>query len=266
MSSIERRPAGTLDTEERQFEILMRHARLYAKVPGLKAEIKDNPEAVAGIMLSLQSYGLAVTLPAINMAFDWIQDRAEPSAMFYQAVAMHNGYRIHPRIRTAELAVAVISCPSDPYDEPAQVSYTLAEAIASHRLDAWAERWRTVKAKAKNGNYYDRNIKDTFVVRVNGEPTTWNGDLQVPLPDPLPEWVVEQIDLLQVRRYDAWWNYRSDMMWKSAAKRAVKVACPHVLLGGGDFDHSPSGQIRDGGFEADDPDIVDVEAIDEDPA
>ncbi len=154
---------------------------------------------------------------------------------------MHNGYRIQPRIRTGDLAVAVISCPSDPHDEPAQVSYTLAEAIASHRLDAWVERWRTVKAKAKNGNYYDRNIKDTFVIRVNGQPATWNGDLQVPLPDPLPDWVAEQIDLLQVKRYEAWWTYRADMMWKSAAKRAVKIACPHVLLGGGDFDHEPPG-------------------------
>ncbi len=45
MSSLERRPAA-LDADERSFDLLMKHARLYAKVPGLKAEIKDNPEAV----------------------------------------------------------------------------------------------------------------------------------------------------------------------------------------------------------------------------
>ena len=207
----------------------MRRARLFARVPGLKAEIRDNPEAVAGIMLSLQGYGLAVTLPAINASFDWIEGRAEPTAMFYQALAHHHGYRIDPRISTAELAVAHITRPSDPHDVPAQVSFTLDDAIRAHRLDEWVEVWRShIGDDGKKRNY-----KTVVTVAVNGEPVA---ELVDSHGQPVPEAAALR-DSGQVKRFDAWWNYRTDMLWKSAAKRAVKIVAPHLLLGGGDFDH-----------------------------
>ena len=229
MSNIERRPVGALDADERSFELLMRRARLFAHIPGLKKEIQGDAEAVAGIMLSLQGYGLAVTLPSINSSFDWIEGRAEPSALLYQALARHHGYYLEPRIRTAELAVVHVSRPSDPHDVPAQVSFTLDDAVRAHRLDEWVEVWRS--HIGDDGR--KRNHKIVVTVAVNGQPVA---DLVDSHGQAVPEAAALR-DSGQVKRFDAWWNYRTDMLWKSAAKRAVKIVAPNVLLGGGDFDH-----------------------------
>ncbi len=227
--SIDRYGGGyspALVDDERVFEAIMRRARVFCRVPGLKKEIQGNAEATAGIMLSLQGYGLDITIPGINMAFDWIQGRAEPSAMFYQAVARQHGYILEPRVRTADLAVAHVVDRDG--GSPIEVEFNVSDAIAAHRLDAWVEQWKKVTGR-DNKTY---NVPETFVIRVNGQPLTWQGDITVPVPDPLPEWVEEKIATNQVKVYTAWWDYRTDMMWKSAAKRAVKLACPHVLLGG----------------------------------
>jgi hypothetical protein len=38
--------------------------------------------------------------PRFNVAFDWVEGRAEPIALFYQALAHHNGYRLRLIKRT----------------------------------------------------------------------------------------------------------------------------------------------------------------------
>lgn len=196
--------------DDRALDRLMARAKIIAKVPGLRKEIADKPEAVAGIMLSLEGYGLPTTIPGINNSFDWIDGQAVLSAHAYQALAARAGYQIIPVERSSERAVARVRHGND---EPVVVEYTIAEAKASRRLDEWVENWQTTK----DGKKYAVR----FVFRVDGEK----------VHEPWPEWVEKLIREQRVKRYEAWWSYRTDMLWKSAAKRAIKVACPHVLLG-----------------------------------
>lgn len=216
--------APALADDERYFEAIMRRAKVMARVPGLKPEIIGNAEAVAGIMLSLTGYGLAVTIPGINMAFDWIEGRAEPSALLYQAVARTHGYHIDPRIRTDELAVAHVSGPG--LDGGGiEVEFTLAEAKRAHRLDEWIEHWEQGSDKKWH------KVGPNLIIAIDGERVA---------EDPLPDWAEAEIGRRGLKRYEAWWSYRTDMLWKSAAKRAIKIACPHVLLGGNDGEADPA--------------------------
>jgi hypothetical protein len=262
-----------IELEERELELLTKRAKYLSKVPGLKKEIAGNPDAIVGIALALRGYNLPATISNINNSYDWIQGRASESALLYQQLARMNGYHITPTIRTADLAVATITGGDIP--DPIQVEFTLDDAMRSHRLDAWVEaKVEEVDSEGRVQRWRDGNAKTTthtFVVRVNGEPRTWQGDITIPVPDPLPEWVAEQIAIGAVRVYTAWWDYRTDMMWKAAAKRAVRLACPHVLLGGGDtefaapveYSASDAGWGRSATPEqaAEDPDIDDAEIV-----
>jgi hypothetical protein len=208
------------DPDEAAYNRMMREARVLANVPGLRPEIQGKTDAIAAIMISLQGWGLPITLPGVNMAFDWIEGQATPTTQLYQALARRAGYQLVPVVRTAERAVArIVGNP----EGPVEIEFTLDDAIRAGRLNEWVDLWRK-----EDGKWH----KDaTWVVRINGEPT--EGDL--------PGWAKEQVDKGRVKRFDAWWNYRTDMLWKSAAKRAIKLACPHVLLGGAaplqEFDH-----------------------------
>jgi hypothetical protein len=224
---------------EREYERMMIRARTYTKVAGLKKEIATNPDAVVAIMWTLTDYGLQPTIPAVNMAFDWIEGRAEPSAMLYVAVARQHGYQVEPVVRTNEKAVARVSSLRVANFRPIEVEFTLKDAADSHRLDEWVERWQ----ESRQG----RNYPQRQVVMVNGRPV-----------ENLPDWAANLMNSGQVKRYDAWWNYRTDMLWKSAAKRAVKVACPHVLLGGSDGE--ADWQAPPGRFEPSGP-VIDAQAL-----
>jgi hypothetical protein len=198
--------------DDRAFDRLMRLANIYAKVPGLKREIADKPEAVAAIMLSLRAYGLAITLPGLNAAFDWIEGRAEPSAQLYQALARAHGCTLTPVVRTAERAVARLSPPDG--GDAIEVEFTLADAVDAGRRDEWVDDW----GETRDGKRYKRA---TWVIRRNGQPTEG---------DP-PAWVAAEVAAGKTKRFDAWWNWPADMVWKSAAKRAAKIVIPHIILG-----------------------------------
>ena len=201
-----------IDLDERAFDRMMTRAKVFARFPGLPAEIADNPEAVAGIMLSLLAYGMQPNLPAIKGAFHWIEGKAEPSARLYQALAYRYGYDLKPLVRERDRAVARIKTPAG---DESDWEYNLEDAIAAHRLDEWVEQWE------KNGEKWRKT--GSLVIKVNGEDVV----------DQLPDWAAKRVDEGRVKRYDAWWNYRKDMMWKSAAKRAVDAKAAHLLLGAG---------------------------------
>jgi hypothetical protein len=208
---------AAIDLDERAFDRMMTRAKVFARFPGLPEQISDNPEACAGIMLSLAAYGLQPTLPAIKGAFHWIEGKAEPSARLYQALAYRYGYDLKPLVRERDRAVARIRTPRG---DESDWEYNLEDAIASHRRDEWVEDWHE---PLKQGG---KRWKSTWIVRINGVET--ETDLE-----PTPPWAVEKVKQGQVKRYDAWWNYRKDMMWKSAAKRAVDGKASHLLLGAG---------------------------------
>lgn len=250
--------------DERALAHLMARARIISKMPGLKKELIGNPDAVAAVMISLEGYGLPTTAQGINTAFDWIEGKAEMSAQTYQALAHKNGYDIIPLVRTAERAVARVERAGRP---PIDVEFTLDDARRAHRLDEWVEEW-----KQENGSW---RKKGSMVVRVDGEPVN----------QPWPDWAARLVQAGRVKRYDAWWNYRTDMLWKSAAKRAVKLAAPHVLLGVTSdesahetvWEPADDGQVVEAqdpnvsetpppGYEPDDDEITDAELVEDPPA
>jgi hypothetical protein len=226
-----------IDLDERAFALLERKAKVFSKVPGLKREIQGNAEAVLGICLSLQGYGLPITLPGVNMAFDWIQGEATPSARLWQVLSKRAGYDLDPveespartAIRITELATG----------SSAVFEYTLQNAMDAGRLDEWVEIWR------ESGGANSKRYKSTWVIRRNGEPFG---------PDNVPDWALKEADEGRVKRYDAWWNYRQDMFWKACAVRAIRKKAPHVLLGV-EAEAEPRFMRRD------DVNVIDVEPV-----
>jgi DNA-binding protein H-NS len=146
---------------------------------------------------------------------------------------MH-GWTVRALKDTRELAVVRATKDGQ---EPVETHWDVEDAIESHRLDAWVEDWRTAERSGKR-------YAVTYVVRINGEPMTWYGDVRGPLPEPLPKWVQDQVNSGAVKKYDAWWNYRRDMMVKSAMKRACKFAIPHILLGAPENHELPTPYVR----------------------
>lgn len=197
--------------DERQMALLERKARAYAKVPGLKEQLQGNAEAILGIMLSLAAYQLPVSLPNINGVFDWILGQAVPSARFYQALAYRAGYDLEPVEESPQRTVIRMTGPDG---RSTDFAYTVEEAAASGRLDEWVEDW----SKDSSG----RSHKTTWVISRNGQPY---GAAE------MPEWAKRQVERGAIKRYEAWWAYRRDMMWKACAVRAIRKKAPHVLLG-----------------------------------
>jgi hypothetical protein len=213
-----RTPAEVED--DRAYTRLMRQASLFAKMPGLPPAVQDKPEAIAAMMASLNGWGLPITLPGLYL-FDWIEGKAVPSAQLYAALAHRQRYRVEPVVRTAEKAVARVVGPDG---NAVEVEFSLKDAMDAHRLDEWVEQW------GENRDTHKRFKAATWILRVNGQATEGEP----------PGWAKEEEQKGRVKRYDAWWNYRTDMLWKSALKRAIRIACPDVLLGGSaDYDHAP---------------------------
>ncbi len=242
--------------DERALAHLMARASVVAKMPGLKEQLAGNTDAVAAVMISLEGYGLPTTAQGINTAFDWIQGRAEMSSQMYQALAHKNGYDIIPLVRTAERAVARVERRGRP---PIEVEFTVADAQRAGRLKEWVESvtWEKYDYQGQSRN---RKITTVFTVSDNGVPS----DVDV------PAWAQKEIAAGRIKRYDAWWNYRADMLWKSAAKRAVKIAAPHVLLGVFDNDddvpdtwESPTGAPA---AAVDDEEIFEAEIVEHQPS
>ncbi len=213
-----RSPAEVED--DRAYVRLVRTAKVMSQISGLRKELQDKPDAVLAVCFSLQGYGLAITLPGINNSFDWIEGQLVPTTQLYLALAAMNGYQVVPVVRTAERAVArLVGGPEGPVD----VEFTVADAINARRLDEWVEQW----SATREGKRYKAA---TWVIKVNGQPTEGQP----------PAWVADEVNNGRVKRYEAWWSWRVDMMFKSAAKRAVRLAAPHLLLGGSDYQHPPA--------------------------
>jgi hypothetical protein len=235
------------DDDERALNRLMARAKILARMPGLKKELAGSPEAVAAVMLSLQGEGLPVTLRNVNSRYHFIEGQAVDSAAAITALAFRHGYRIEQLVATDELAVVAIHAPSG---DRTEIAYSAADAEAAGHLDEWVEIW------TRDG---DRNRKQTWTVRRNG----------VTLDDPpWPEWAARAVADGKTKRFDAWWKYRADMLYKSAAVRAVRRGAPEVLLGGepgpGE-DPPPAGTVARGSAAVAGQDIIDVEAVDDVP-
>lgn len=231
MTAVERHHSSELalhGDDQRALNRLMARARIIANVPGLKRDIAGNVDAIAGIMLSLEAYGLPTTITGINSSFDWIEGQATPSAQLYQVLARRAGWELRT-LEETDRAVTIEA--TKPGQKPVRVTFKLDQAQASHKLDEWVEQWQT----SQQGKRYATR----YIIRVNGEAVN----------EPWPDWVKKEVDRGYIKRFDAWWNYRPDMIWKSAAKRAVKRACPEVLLGdfgGDDTGFSPSADPPNG--------------------
>lgn len=201
--------------DERAQESLRFRARSLAALDSRINKIADPAERAT------MAVGLAITLDSLGLSIDPIQARKlhlingdwTPSAQLMVELVQRRGHEIVPVTMTRERAI--FRGRRFGQGEPITVEYSIDDARESGALDEWVEEWK----KTQNGKSYVLR----FVVAVDGEPTT----------EPVPEWAKALVEQRKVKRNDAWFKFRIDMLANRCVKRLTKWMAADALNGYG---------------------------------
>jgi hypothetical protein len=204
--------------------------------------------------------GLAITLDSLGLSIDPIQARKlhliggdwTPSAQLMVELVQRRGHDIIPVAMTRERAV--FRGRRFGQGEPITIEYSIDDARESGALDEWVELWE----KGGNGKNY---LAGRHVLAVDGEPTGTEA----------PDWARKLIAAGKVKRNEAWFKYRIDMLANRCVKRLAKWMAADALngygpvaFGGLDDDVVTVGEVVDDEPEGEEPpadDLPDAEIV-----
>jgi hypothetical protein len=253
----EPRTPGVL-TEREMHSIEFSARSIAALDPRMKAitDVTERKEAAIALAITLHNLGLPVTVlnaKKIHM----IQGDVMESAQLLIGLLEARGHEV--RVVEEGDERAVVRGWRHGGGEPHQVIYTVDQARRSHALDEWVEKW----TKDQGGKW---RLEAKLIIRVDGEVVN----------APWPKWAEEQIARGRVKRFDAWHDYRSDMLVNRAVRRLAKRMGGDALLGVGLSDEDEAGERIDppapsrsapetpSDDETHDDDIVDAELVEDD--
>lgn len=201
--------------DERAMESIRFRARSLAALDSRITKINDPAER------AMAAVGLAITLDSLGLSIDPIQARKlhlisgdwTPSAQLMVELVQRRGHEIVPVTMTRDRAI--FRGRRFGQGEPITVEYSIEDARESGALDEWVEEW---KKTSNNKSYCVR-----FVVAVDGVPTT----------ETVPDWAKALVDQRKVKRNDAWFKFRIDMLANRCVKRLTKWMAADALNGYG---------------------------------
>lgn len=221
-TALERIPASrttALDlADERVQRSIEFQARALAALDKRIADIKDNDErkrVAVGLAITLYNYGLPIT-PTNGKKFHLIGGEWTESAQLLLGLLAMHGHDV--RVIEEDDDHATLRGLRFGRGEPHIVTYTIEQARRSHALDEWVERWESTQ----NGK---RFLAEKFVISVDGEATC--------KPEDIPDWARKEITARKVKKNEAWFSYRSDMLINRGARRMAKRIGADALLGVG---------------------------------
>lgn len=221
--------------------------------PRLKDMSPDQKKQTSiALAITLYNYGLPITVTN-GKKLHLIQGEPVESAQLLIGLLEMAGHEVRP-VEISEHR-CVLRGWRHGRGQPYEMTYTVEQARASHALDEWVEKWE----KTSNG----KNFATRCTVSVDG----------VPVED-LPDWARQLIAAGKVKRKDAWFDYRSDMLANRCIRRLSKWMGADALLGAGgriDDDEVVEGERIDPPFrpaeeEPSDDGITDAEIVEEQPA
>jgi len=215
--------------------------------------VEERKGKAVALAITLYNLGLPITAPNAKK-LHLIGDEVMESAQLLIGLLAKNGHEI--RVVEEGEHRAVVRGWRYGAGEPHEVTYTVDQAKRSGALDEWVERWENTQ----NGKRY---CAEKLVLRVDGAPAT-DGEL--------PDWAAKQVKDGRVKRNEAWFRYRSDMLVNRAIRRLAKRMGGDALLGVGAVDEDePLAERVDPPVVEAEPerdDIVDAEVVepDDEPA
>lgn len=210
----------------------------------------EKKQAAVGLAITLYNYGLPITVTNAKK-LHLIQGEPVESAQLLIGLLEMAGHEVRPVVISDERCV--LRGWRHGKGEPYEMTYTLEQARTSGALDEWVEKW----SKKDGGGW---KLEARLVIRTDGEQVN----------TPWPDWVAKQINDGRVKRKDAWFLYRSDMLTNRCIRRLAKWMGADALLGAG----SPFDELADEDEQRFDPppptveddrddDITDAELVDE---
>lgn len=198
---------------EREMKSLEFYTRAICRMDPRLKKIDDAEERFdigLSLALTIHSYGL-VPSPPNAKKFHLIGDEWVESSQLLIGLLQRNGIHVKVVEDSEQRAVVRGRRPDDPEWEV--VRYPIAKARSSGHLDEWVEKWQ----QSQSGKKYP--IK--FTIRRDGQV----------MNEPWPQWVQKEVEGGYIKRFDAWWDYRSDMLVNRALRRLAKRVGGDALLG-----------------------------------
>ena len=251
MSAIERySPGGAVALTDRD----MRSIEFQSKaIAFLDARLKDMPsqqktDTAIALALTLHSYGRPIT-PVEAKKLHLINGEPVASGQLLLDLLQQVGHVVRPVTISSEKVT--LRGWVHGRGEPIEITYTIDEAKASGALDEWVEEW----GESSKGRSF---LKGRMTIRVDG----------VEANAPWPKWVEAQIAAGRVKRKDAWFLYRSDMLVNRCIRRLARwlgTSIDPSLFG--DDDEAEPATIPPAAPNVDpyisDDDVEDAELVDE---
>jgi hypothetical protein len=207
-------PRGAVALSDRDMRSIEFQARTIAFLdPRIKSRPPEERDAIGIAMaITLYNYGLPITVTN-GKKLHLIKDEPVESAQLLIGLLEMAGHEVRPVEMTDERCT--LHGWRHGTGRPYEMTYTVEQAVESGALDEWVEKW------SKNGDRW--KLDERITIRRAG----------VDLNTPWPDWAAEQVAAGRVKRNDAWWNYRADMLGNRCARRLAKWMGSDALLGVG---------------------------------
>ena len=208
---------------------------------------EEKKQTATGLAITLYNYGLPITVTNAKK-LHLIQGEPVESAQLLIGLLEMAGHEVRP-VEISDTR-CVLRGWRHGKGQPYEMTYTAEQARTSHALDEWVEKW----VETKSG----KSFPTKFTVAVDG----------VPVAD-IPDWARQLVNAGKVKRKDAWFDYRSDMLANRCIRRLAKWMGADALLGAGgriDDDEVVEGERIDPPRvveEDHDDDITDAQIVEE---
>ncbi|MBA3655650.1 MAG: hypothetical protein H0W70_15820 [Actinobacteria bacterium] len=201
------------EISDQQLASIQKQAAIYANSKIVPKHLQGKPDDITAIALTARGLGMPLTISVLKKFFV-VNGGAEPMAQVMVGLALSHGHDVWQISPSGDEESATYAGRRRGATRVDHFTFTIEDARRAHLLDSWVEKWR------KDGQNW--KLEDRCVVAVDGA--------DIP-EDELPDWALRLIGEGKLKRNDAWFNWRPDMLSAAASRRAVRGTCPEVLLG-----------------------------------
>lgn len=203
---------------ERRLAVVTKQSQILASSKLLPASLRNKPEDVLAIAVTLDQLGLPVALNTLGECAV-VNGKVLLSGQLMCALVANQGHEVWFEERTP--AGAVVCGQRADSTRVHRLAYTREMARESGAFDVWVER------SVKDGTW-----ADSGKTRYRTERFVVGNDLGVRQPDKeWPTWAADAAKDGQTKRNEPWHLYPESMLGWRALRRLLKVIAPDALMG-----------------------------------
>jgi hypothetical protein len=203
---------------ERRLAVVTRQSQILANSKLLPVSLRNKPEDVLAIAITLDQFGLPVSLSTLGECAV-VNGRVLLSGQLMCALVAAQGHEVWFEERTP--ARAVVCGERADSARVHRLAYTRDMARESGAFDVWVER------QVKDGTWGDSG-------KTKWRTERWvvgNDQAMLTPAKSWPEWATQALEAGTTKRNDTWWLYPESMLGWRALRRLLKVIAPDALMG-----------------------------------